>query len=154
MAEKSPIPSHYTLAFDAIKKRVRSPQYDALKAVNRELITLYWDIGGIIVIRQKSAAWGRSVVAQVAADLQQEFPGISGFSASNLGRMRGFYMTYAQDEKLAPMVREIGWSHNIMIMEKCRDSKQREFYIRMTAKFGWSKNVLALRIRNRLRNCW
>ena len=148
MAQKTPIPADYKAAFEAIKKRVRAAQYDALKAVNRELITLYWDIGGIIVIRQKSAAWGRSVVAQVAADLQQEFPGISGFSASNLWRMRGFYRTYAQDEKLAPMVREIGWSHNIIIMEKCRDPRQREFYIRMTAKFGWTKNILALRIQD------
>jgi len=81
-------------------------------------------------------------------DLQQEFPGISGFSASNLWRMRGFYKTYAGDEKLAPMVREIGWSHNIMIMEKCHDARQREFYIRMTVKFGWTKNVLAIRIQD------
>ncbi len=148
MAQKSPIPSDYAQAFEAIKKRVRAAQYDALKAVNKQLIALYWDVGGIIVVRQESSAWGRSVVERVAADLQQEFPGISGFSASNLWRMRGFYKTYAENEKLAPMVREIGWSHNVMIMEKCRDSKQREFYIRMTAKFGWTKNVLAIRIQD------
>ena len=116
MVEKTPIPSDYKAAFESIKKRVRAAQYDALKAVNRELITLYWDIGGIIVTRQKNAAWGRSVVEKVASDLQQEFPGISGFSASNLWRMRGFYKTYADDEKLAPMVREIGWSHNLAIV--------------------------------------
>ncbi|MBT3255929.1 MAG: hypothetical protein HN366_05645 [Deltaproteobacteria bacterium] len=118
MAEKTPTPSDYKSALEAIKKRVRSAQYDALKAVNPELITLYWDIGDIIVIRQKSAAWGRSVVVQVAADLQQEFPGISGFSASNLWRMRGFYKTYVEDEKLAPMVREIGWTYNLIILDK------------------------------------
>lgn len=148
MKKNLPIPTDYSQTLDEIKNRVRAAQYDALKAVNRELITLYWDIGGIIVARQKNAAWGRSVVEQVAADLQQEFPGISGFSASNLWRMRGFYKVYAEDEKLAPMVREIGWSHNIMIMEKCRDVRQREFYIRMTAKFGWTKNVLAIRIQD------
>ena len=76
------------------------------------------------------------MVKQLAADLQQEFPGISGFSASNLWRMRSFFMTYAEDEKLAPLVREIGWTNNVMIMEKCHDSKQREFYIRMTRKYG------------------
>ncbi len=60
--------------------------------------------------------------------------------------MRNFYKTYTADQKLAPMVREIGWSHNVIIMERCREPQQREFYIRMTAKFGWTKNVLALRI--------
>ena len=127
---------------------MKAAQYEALKSVNRELIALYWDIGGIIVARQLSADWGLSVVEQLAGDLQKEFPGVSGFSASNLWRMRNFYTTYASDKKLAPMVREIGWSHNVMIMERCQNSQQREFYIRMTAKFGWTKNVLALRIQD------
>jgi predicted nuclease of restriction endonuclease-like (RecB) superfamily len=61
--------------------------------------------------------------------------GIGGFSASNLWRMRGFYETYAPFEKLAPLVREIGWSHNIVILERCHDFLEREFYIRMTRKF-------------------
>jgi len=148
MAKPPSIPSDYTQTFHEIKERVKAAQYDALKVVNRELIALYWDIGGIIVSRQKAAAWGRSVVEQLAHDLQQEFPGISGFSASNLWRMRSFRNTYAEDKKLAPMVREIGWSHNIIIMERCRDSQQREFYLRMTARFGWTKNVLALRIQD------
>ncbi len=148
MKKNLSIPIDYSQTLDEIKNRVRAAQYAALKVVNRELINLYWDIGGIILARQKNVVWGRSVVAQLAGDLQQEFPGISGFSASNLWRMRGFYKTYAEDEKLAPMVREIGWSHNIIIMEKCSDARQREFYIRMTTKFGWTKNVLALRIQD------
>ena len=131
MAPKAPITSEYADALNEIKKRVKAAQYEALKSVNRELIALYWDIGGIIVTRQLSADWGRSVVEQLAGDLQREFPGVSGFSASNLWRMRNFYTTYASDKKLAPMVREIGWSHNVMIMERCQNSQQREFYIRM-----------------------
>lgn len=140
------IPADYSRTLDEIKTRVRAAHYEALKAVNRELITLYWDIGRVIVARQQDYGWGRSVVERLAADLQKEFPGIGGFSASNLWRMRSFYLTYAEAEKLAPLVREIGWSHNIMVMEKCHDAKQREFYLRMTRKFGWTKNVLALRI--------
>ncbi len=148
MAQKTPLISEYTDVLSEIKKRVKAAQYEAFKAVNRELIALYWDIGGIIVARQQSADWGRSVVEQLAKDLQQEFPGVSGFSASNLWRMRNFYTSYTADKKLAPLVREIGWSHNVMIMERCQEPQQREYYIRMTAKFGWTKNVLALRIQD------
>ena len=131
-----------------IKERITEAQYKALKTVNKELIALYWDIGRLIVERQTDKSWGKSVVQKLAKDLQVEFLGIKGFSASNLWRMKLFHETYAGDEKLAPMVREIGWSHNIVIMEKCKDDLQREFYIRMTRKFGWSKNVLIHQIEN------
>jgi hypothetical protein len=63
-----------------IKQRIRSAQYKALRAVNRELIALYWDIGRMIVERQKLQGWGKSVVERLAADLQAEFPGVRGFS--------------------------------------------------------------------------
>jgi predicted nuclease of restriction endonuclease-like (RecB) superfamily len=131
-----------------IKQRIRSAQYEALKAVNKELIALYWDIGRLIVQRLQGDSWGKSVVKNLAKDLQTEFPGMSGFSAANLWRMRQFYETYVNDEKLAPMVREISWTHNLTIMEKCKDALEREFYIRMTRKYGWTKNVLIHHIEN------
>jgi len=84
----------------------------------------------------------------LAADLQVEFPGVGGFSASNLWRMKGFYETYASSEKLAPLVREIAWSNNLIILERCADPLEREFYIRMTKKFGWTKDVLIHQIEN------
>ncbi len=144
----NPISDNYRHLLMEIKQRIRSAQYEALKAVNREIINLYWDIGQIIVTQQQGASWGKSVVEQLAKDLQAEFPGISGFSAANLWRMRLFYESYVNNEKLAPMVREIGWSHNLVIVEKCKDDLEREFYIRMTRKFGWTKNVLIHQIEN------
>lgn len=131
-----------------IKERIRSAQYQALSAVNKELIGLYWDIGRMIVERQKGATWGKAVVEKLAGDLQAEFPGISGFSVDNIWRMRKLFITYSNNEKLARLVPEIGWSHNILIMQKCKDDPQREFYIRMTRKFGWTKNVLIHHIDN------
>ncbi len=130
------IPNDYMALLGDIKQRIRSAQYEALKAVNTELISLYWDIGRMIVERQQGGTWGKSVVENLAKDLQAEFPGISGFSAANLWRMKLFYETYAQNEKLAPLVREISWSKNVVIMEKSKDNLEREFYIRMTKKFG------------------
>ncbi len=144
----NPISDNYKHLLMELKQRIRSAQYEALKAVNREMINLYWDIGQIIVTQQQGASWGKSVVEQLAKDLQAEFPGISGFSAANLWRMRLFYESYVNNEKLAPMVREIGWSHNLVIVEKCKDDLEREFYIRMIRKFGWTKNVLIHQIEN------
>lgn len=131
-----------------VKQRIRSAQYAALRAVNKELITLYWDIGELIITQQQGETWGKSVVGTLSQDLKTEFPGISGFSAANLWRMKLFYETYVNNEKLAPLVREIGWTHNLVIMEKCKEDLEREFYLRMTRKFGWTKNVLIHQIEN------
>ena len=113
------LPSDYAELLSSVKERVRSAQYAALKAVNVELVSLYWDIGRMIVERQKGETWGKSIVEQLAGDLRRKFPGVGGFSASNLWRMKGFYETYRDAEKLAPLVREIGWSHNLVILERC-----------------------------------
>ncbi len=119
-----------------------------LKAVNTELVELYWDIGRMIGERQSGGTWGKAIVQQLAGDLQNEFPGVTGFLASNLWRMKAFFETYRELEKLAPLVREIGWTHNLIILVRCRNPLEREFYLRMTRKFGWSKSVLIHQIKN------
>ncbi|MGK7949231.1 MAG: YhcG family protein, partial [Xenococcaceae cyanobacterium] len=139
---------NYGQLLGEIKQYIRSAQYEALRAVNQKLIALYWDIGKSIVTRQQGETWGKSVVEQLAQDLQQEFPGISGFSARNIWNMRSFYLKYCQNEKLQPLVAEISWTHNLIILQKCKDDLEREFYLRMTRKFGWTKNVLIHQIEN------
>lgn len=144
------IPQTYFEILTEIKSRIRAAQYAALKAVNRELISLYWDIGKTIVERQQEGeTWGKSVVEQLSKDLREEFPEHQGFSVQNLWYMRQFYLEYKDNEKLQPMVGEIGWTHNNIIFSKCKDDLEREFYIRMTRKFGWTKRVLIHRIENK-----
>ncbi|MGK5092548.1 PDDEXK nuclease domain-containing protein [Deltaproteobacteria bacterium TL4] len=143
------IPKDYSTLLGDIKQRIRDAQYTALKAVNHNLIQLYWDIGRIIVERQQGETWGKSVVEQLAKDLQSEFPGIQGFSVRNIWYMRNLYTEYIHNEKLQPLVAEISWTHNIIILTKCKDDLEREFYIRMTRKMGWSKNVLIHQIENK-----
>lgn len=125
-----------------IKQRIRDAQYSALKAVNKEQIQLNWDLGKMIVEKQEQLGWGKSVVEQLSKDLQKEFVGQSGWSVQNLWYMRKFYLEYCNNENLQPLVGEIAWTHNVLIMSKCKDDLQREFYIRMTKKYGWTKNVL------------
>lgn len=142
------IPMDYAEMLATVKARIRSAQYEALRAVNKELIALYWDVGAIIASRQQIDGKGKSVVEHLAHDLREEFPGISGFSARNLWYMRDFYRAYAGNTKLQPLVAEIGWSHNVVILERCKDDLQREFYLKMTRKSGWTKNVLIHQIEN------
>ena len=142
------LPADYAALLAEVKERVYSAQYEALKAVNKELVALYWDIGNLIAERQNREGWGKSVVERLANDLQNEFPGVKGFSVQNLWYMRQFYLEYCDNEKLQPLVGEISWSKNLIIIGRCKDPLEREFYIRMTRKFGWSKNVLVHQIEN------
>ena len=131
-----------------IKTKIQNSRIKALKSVNKEMINLYWELGKSIVERQERNGWGKAIVENIANDLQQSFPSIQGFSSQNLWRMRKFYMNYKDNEKLAPLVREISWSHNIIIFEKLKDDQAKEFYLQMIRKFGWSKNVLLNQLEN------
>lgn len=132
-----------------IKNRIRNSQYEAMKVVNQTLINLYWGIGQEIYNQQETKGWGKSIVEVLSQELKKEFPDVKGFSASNLWRMRNFFVTYKDSENLAPLVREISWTKNIAIMEKCKDTLEREFYIKMTKKYGWTKDVLINHIENK-----
>jgi len=144
----------YKALLQEIKEQVYQSQYEALKQVNKQLIKLYWFIGKNITEKQKIHNWGKSIVENLSKDLQKEFVGVKGFSADNLWRMRKFFLRYKENKKLAPLVQEIGWSHNIIVMEKCKDDLEREFYIKMIKKFGWTKNVLIHQIESKSYERW
>ncbi|MFN9594171.1 MAG: YhcG family protein [Pirellulaceae bacterium] len=148
MTDYLPLPSDYNQLLAEVKDRIRSAQYAALKAVNTELVGLYWDLGRLIVEKQEQSGWGKSVVERLSQDLRKEFPGVAGFSVQNLWYMPQFHKEYREREKLQPLVGEVAWAHNLVIKSKCKDPLEREFYLRMTRKFGWSKNVLIHQIAN------
>jgi len=125
-----------------IKERIHKSKYEAAKVVNQEIIRLYWDIGQLITEKQQTLGWGKSVVETLSEDLQKEFPGSIGFSKSNLWSMAQFYSEYNEDTILQPLVGEISWSKHLVIMSKCKDKQERQFYILATKKFGWTKDVL------------
>ena len=142
------LPMDYADLLAEVKTRIRDARYTALRAVNKELVGLYWDIGRLIVERQVDADHGASIVERLAADLRHEFPGVSGFSRRNVFYMREFYLAYCDRPKVQPLVAQIGWTHNLTILQRCKDPLSREFYIRMTRRFGWSRNVLTHQIEN------
>lgn len=140
--------SSYADFLNKLKNQIKLAQVTALKTVNKELLLLYWNIGKAIIEKQKQEDWGESVIEKLASDLQNEFPGIKGFSARNLWRMRDLYVSYSDNPKLPPLVAEISWSNNLIILEKCHDNLEREFYIRMARRHGWSKLALLNHIEN------
>lgn len=141
--------SEYYNFLAELKARIGQSQFRALRAVNQELLSLYWDIGEAIFQRQETLGWGKSVVQTLANDLQAQFPGRNGFSSQNLWFMRQFYCEYRETEKLQPLVRNLSWTKNLVIMRRCKDDLEREFYLRATPRFGWTTAVLEHQIDNK-----
>lgn len=137
----------YSLFIKSLKEKVSSAQFRASFAVNHELIRLYWEIGKAVVECQRKVGWGTKVIEHIARDLQNAFPGISGFSRTNIGRMRSFYLAYSiypqtvgKLEKL-PIFR-VPWGHNIAIIENVKNLRDRLWYANMTIEEGWSRDEL------------
>lgn len=135
-------PKGYEAILNSISSKIKSAQARAMSAVNRELIEVYREIGRTIHEQQERGEWGNSVVDSLAQDLQKSFPGMRGFSSRNLWRMRDFYQSYEGNEKLTTLSAEISWSHNVALLSKCKDHLQREFYMKMSRRNGWTYRVL------------
>ena len=96
----APITADYATFLAEVKGRIHSARLNAGRAVNSELVLLYWDIGRGIVEKQRTAGWGDAVVERLASDLRAEFPGMTGFSADNVWRMRQFYSECVSEDFL------------------------------------------------------
>jgi predicted nuclease of restriction endonuclease-like (RecB) superfamily len=131
--------------FTEITSLIASARSKAYQAVNKELVTLYWHVGEHVSKQVLSKAWGKSVVKELADFIQVSEPNIIGFSAQNIWRMKQFYETYSNNEKLATLSRELSWSHNRLILPLANEQEQ-EFYLRMSIKENWSVRELERQI--------
>lgn len=139
---KDIVSKEYIKFLNEIKSRIVTARIQAIRSVNKELINLYFGIGKDIVEKQKRFGWGKGIVERLSRDLQKEFSGAKGYSTQNLWYMRQFYLEYRNFPNLQQLVGEIPWGQNLIILSRLKEIKEREFYIRSTIKFGWSRDVL------------
>jgi predicted nuclease of restriction endonuclease-like (RecB) superfamily len=149
------LPEGYEEFLGELKERIRSARLRASLAANRELIELYWHIGRSVVEKQKTSGWGNAVIAHLGDDLQKAFPGESGFSRTNVYRMRALFLAYQGAEKIVPQlvgqisetglplaVAELPWGQNVVLIEQIKDLREQLWYARATFEHGWSRAVL------------
>ena len=143
------VPSGYSNFIETLKEKIRSAQLKALFAANREMTRLYWEIGKDIVEKQERDKWGSKVMEKIAKDLQNAFPGVEGFSRSNLFRMRSFYLAYPTVPKDVAQLEElpvfnIPWGHNVILLQKIKDTGRRFWYAQRALEKGWSRSMLEM----------
>ena len=143
--------TQYNKLLTTIKARIRQAQIRAALSANSEMLMMYWDIGRMIDERQQKEGWGSAVIPGPAQDIRNELPEMKGFSVRNLQRMIRFYREYpSPDRKVPQAVAQLPWGHNILLIEKVKDADRRFWYVREALKEGWSRDTLAMMIKNDL----
>lgn len=145
----------YAQTLALLKQRIKETQVKIALSANKDLIELYWFIGNTIAEKQRISGWGSKTIEKLAQDLQNEFPGIAGFSRRNIFRMQAFYLAYeivpqavAQIEK-APIF-NIPWGHNAVLLEKLKNNEERLWYAQKAIENGWSRSALEASIKSKL----
>ncbi len=147
----------YVQVFSDIKKRIQEAQIKAAIVASKELLLLYWTIGKIISEKQEKSGWGTSFIERLSKDVQKEFPGIAGFSATNIFRMRAFFFAYQEIGTAVPILDKmplfmIPWGHNIVLLRLIKNVDQRLWYAQKAIENGWSRSVLEMWIESDLYN--
>jgi predicted nuclease of restriction endonuclease-like (RecB) superfamily len=143
----APPPAPDEAAFAEVVGLIAAARQQAYQAVNTALIDLYWQVGEYISRKIEAAEWGTGVVPKLAQYIARTQPGQRGFTRSNLLRMRQFYETYRDEPIVAPLVRQLPWTHNLIILGQSKRPEEREFYLRMAVKERWTKRELERQFR-------
>lgn len=144
--------------------RFKQSQIKAAIKVNSEMLRFYFSLGADIVNKKAESRWGDGFFKNLSKDLQNELPGVRGFSETNLRYSKYFYLLYNQTLTIHPQVGDkfynqdfiisplvgdqldifqIPWSHHKYIIDKCKkDTDKALFYVRKTLENNWSRNVL------------
>lgn len=142
------LPEDYAEVLVELKAKVRAAQLRAHRRVNTELIGLYWAIGRTILDRQEAQGWGAKVIDQLAQDLRDEFPDMTGLSRRNLHYMRGLAASWPTLEVVQQAAAQLPWGHTLVLLDKLPDRASRDWYAAGAAQGGWSRAVLLNQIKS------
>ncbi|WP_397568346.1 DUF1016 N-terminal domain-containing protein [Schlesneria sp. T3-172] len=131
-----------TVDFDEVMQWIDAARLRATSVVNTTLIELYWTIGQYISRKTDEDGWGKGTVENLAEAIKKRYPTQRGYSPQNLWRMRQFYETYRHRPKVATLLRELSWTHNLLILSKSKRAEEREFYLQMACEQKWSSREL------------
>jgi len=146
----TPAPEGYTAWLVELKNKIHVAQQRATRAVNCEMVLLYWQIGSDILTRQQQQGWGTKVVERLAHDLRSAFPDMKGFSPRNLKYMRAFAEAWPDIVFVQQAAAQLPWFHLCTLLDKLKTREERDWYLSKALLHNWSRNVLVMQIETRL----
>lgn len=136
------------LNFSEIVSMIEMRRNNAYRKINEELILLYWDFGKYISEKVDDSSWGEKIVGKLADFMKKEYPTMKGFTKRGLYRMKQFYETYKDSKFVSPLVTQISWTNNLLILSQANTIEEKEFYIKMCIKNNYSKRELDRQIKS------
>ncbi len=133
-------------SFNEVLTLIQQAKQKVYTQANKILMELYWNVGHYVSEKTNHERWGKSTVSELAIYIKKQDPSIGGFSPRNIWRMKQFYETYAENKKLSPLVTQISWTNNLIIMSGRKSDEEKEFYLRETIKNNYSKRELERQI--------
>ena len=129
-------------SFNKIVELIESRKNNAYKKINEEMILLYLDVGKYLFELQQSSKYGNKITTKAAEFMRNNYPNIKGFTKRNIERMVQFYKTYKDDEIATPLVTQLSWTNNLLIISGSKTKEERHFYLKLTIKNNYSKREL------------
>lgn len=136
------------MRFAEVIALIEAARQQVYQAVNTELVAHYWKLGEDISQKIASAEWGDGVVEDLAANLARRYPGVRGYTRPNLFRMRQFYEAYRSSQRVSALLRQLPWTHHLLILGQAKPTEAREFYILAAIKERWSSRELERQLRS------
>jgi len=134
--------------FQEILELISASKQKAFSAVNTLLIELYWNIGAYLSDKTTKENWGKGIVKELADFIHQNDPTLRGFTDRNLWRMKQFYETYHQNEKLSALLTRLTWTNHLLILSSSKSDEEREFYMLLASKANHSSRELERQIKS------
>ncbi len=166
------IDTRYAQFLQQVKQQIQHSQVKVVLAASQQLLISYWQIGGLILKYQQEEGWGAKVIDRLAGEIRHAFPGMSGFSARNLGYMKRFVEASMplilqqgvaklpldeastsdanlpeqnkdwESRFLSSPLAQISWSHHVILLDKVKEPLERLWYMEQTNRYGWGRNTL------------
>ena len=133
-------------SFAQIVEIIGTARENTLKKVNEELIMMYWNVGKFLSEESKKASFGDAYMDSIANFIQQEFPGIKGFTRRGLYRMKQFYEIYEEDKFVTTLLTQVSWSNHLAIISKAKTEVERHFYLTLSIKERYTARELQRQI--------
>ena len=125
---------------------IEAHRQNAYRKVNEELVSMYYEIGQYLSNKVSNEKWGSKTIDNLSKYILERYPELKGFNRVGLYRMMQFYETYKGNEIVSPLVRQISWTNNLLILSHKSSIEEKEFYIRLCIKNNYSKRELERQI--------
>lgn len=128
--------------FAEIATIIQEAHENAYRKINEELILMYQRVGKFLSEKSREMSYGDGYIDSLAEYIQRQFPGIKGFNRRGLYRMKQFYETYSNNEKVSALLTQLSWTNHLLIMSGSKSDEEREFYLRLAVKERYSSRQL------------